>query len=477
MLKTKKIIFIILFLFIGILSIVLFFKYQFNKNRANNNHEKFNVILIVIDALRADHLGCYGYKRDTSPNIDKFAKEGVLFSRAFSHGPQTLISIPSIFTSLYPGVHKVFVEGASLTDKIITLPEILRKRGYNTAAFVGPQLESISNFSQRFELYLIKKLDKTPPFMFISHWLNDKTIHWLRTKPSPFFLYLHYFDVHAPYNPVPPYDKIFYPEPIDAGTKSFIHNLIWESNEESIADKKKLTNPHCFNYLISQYDGKIKYVDKQVGALLRALEKSGLSKNTLVILTADHGEEFLEHGWLFHGKRLYDELTHVPLIMRLPGIIPQDKVIPDLVRHIDLVPTILDIVNIQSNNIMQGISLLPLIREKDVPKLDSFSEVYFKDRRHLKGIRTDKWKFIEVYNVITNKYSYELYDLENDPRELNNLVEEKPKEVSLFKEKLRDYTFSCQKIRSSILGKDFIDKPVILDEETKERLRSLGYVK
>ncbi len=476
MLKTKKIIFIILFLFIGILSIVLFFKYQFNKNRANNNHEKFNVILIVIDALRADHLGCYGYKRDTSPNIDKFAKEGVLFSRAFSHGPQTLISIPSIFTSLYPGVHKVFKDGASLADKIITLPQILRKRGYITAAFVGEQLGGISNFSQRFELYIIGKRDQTYSWMFISHWLNDKTINWLRNKPSTFFLYLHYFDIHAPYKPVPPYDKIFYPEPIDAGTKSFIHNLIWESNEESIADKKKLTNPHCFNYLISQYDGKIKYVDKEIGALLEELEKLGLSKNTLVILTSDHGEGFLEHKKLFHGYGLYEELIHVPLIMRLPGIIPQDKVVPNLVRHIDIVPTILDILNIRSNSIMQGISLSTLIRAKDTPKLDSFSEAYSGDRMHLKGIRTDKWKFIETSDVITNAYSYELYDLENDSRELNNLVKEKPKEVSLFKKKLGDYTFSCQKIRRSILGKDFIDKPVILDAETKERLRSLGYM-
>lgn len=465
MLKTKKIIFIILFLFTGILSTALFFKYQSNKNR-----KKINVILIVIDALRADHLGCYGYKRDTSLNIDKFAKEGILFSSAFSHGSATRISIPSIFTSLYPGVHGVFQLAMPLADEFITLPQILEKKGYATAAFGGPTLVTFSNFNQKFQFYYITPHQERKNIIVAQHKTN-KIINWLgQNYTHPFFLYIH-SSVHAPYNPPPPYDKIFYQEEVDKETKLFIRTLKYE---EDIKDSH--VNNFNLNYLLSQYDGKIRYVDEQIKVLLEELERLGLSKDTLVILTSDHGEGFLDHERLFHGYGLYEELIHVPLIMRLPGIIPQNKVIPNLVRHVDILPTILDILNIQSNNIMQGINLLPCLREKDMPKLDAFSEINFEGR-HLTGIRTDKWKFIQAHDVMANTHSYELYDLENDPREINNLVEEKPKEASLFKARLRDYTFSCRKIRRSILGKDFIDKPVILDEETKEKLRSLGYIK
>ncbi len=484
MLKTKKIIFIILFLFIGILSIVLFFKYQFNKNRANNNHEKFNVILIVIDALRADHLGCYGYKRDTSPNIDKFAKEGAIFTQAISQGSYTPPSLFSILTSTYPNTHKVYTFGVSSNKKIKTLPEILKTKGYylglisarsGLAEFNFPKLEeefhAVHTASRKHTI----KADK----------VTENAIEWLKlNKNKRFFLWLYYLDPHAPYRPPAPYDKLYANDKFIKENNKHIP-IADESREEGLSDEYKVI-PRItavkgitdINYYISQYDGEISFMDNQIGAVLTELKRLDLYDNTLIVITSDHGESMGERNFYFvHGVNLYDELLKVPLIISGRNVIPRGKIINSQVRLIDIMPTILDIVNIQSNNIMQGISLLPLIREKDVPKLDSFSEVYFKDRRHLKGIRTDKWKFIEVYNVITNKYSYELYDLENDPRELNNLVEEKPKEVSLFKEKLRDYTFSCQKIRSSILGKDFIDKPVILDEETKERLRSLGYVK
>ncbi len=467
MLKIRKIIFIILLLGIAISSIVLFFKYQSNKN-----HKKFNVILIVIDALRADHLGCYGYKRDTSPNIDKFAKEGVLFTKAFSQGAATRISIPSIFTSLYPGVHKVLKVNGSLASPFVTLPELLKKKGYISAAFVGSQLTTISNFQQRFQFYEEVNIYTTPQ-------ITKKAIDWLKEKSPPFFLYIHYFDCHVPYLPPSPYRNLFYQKDINEEMDAYMQYFgVDRDSALPYAQKLKAKGIDRLDFIISQYDGQIRYVDDHIKMLLEELENLKLSENTLIILTSDHGEEFKDHGYFFHERVLYDELIHIPLIIRLPKILPQSKIIPNLVRHIDIMPTILDILKISSNNVMQGKSLLPLVREETTILSDAaFSEGYYNiGHLKLKGIRTDKWKFIEVHNVVTNTYTYELYDLENDPRELNNLVEEKPKEVSLFKEKLRDYTFSCQKIRGSILGEDFIDKPVMLDEETKERLRSLGYI-
>ncbi len=482
MLKIRKIIFIILFLFIGIASTALFFKLQSHKN-----HKRFNVILILIDALRPDHLGCYGYKRDTSPNIDSLAKEGVIFTQAISQASYTPPSLSSMLTSTYPNTHRVYTFGVPLDKKIKTLPEILKTKGYylglisarsSLDKFNFPELEKEFHAVYTASHKHIIKADE----------VTKNAIEFLKlNRKKKFFLWLYYLDPHAPYRPPAPYDKLYANDKFIKENNEHIP-IADESREEGLSDEYKVI-PRItavkgitdINYYISQYDGEISFMDNQIGAVLTELKRLDLYDNTLIVITSDHGESMGERNFYFvHGVNLYDELLKVPLIISGRNVIPRGKIINSQVRLIDIMPTILDIVNIQSNNIMQGISLLPLIREKDVPKLDSFSEGYegySEDRKHLTGIRTDKWKFIEVHNVVTNTYTYELYDLENDPRELNNLAEEKPKEVSLFKEKLRDYTFSCQKIRSSILGKDFIDKPVILDEETKERLRSLGYVK
>ncbi len=481
MLKIRKIIFIILFLFIGIASTALFFKLQSHKN-----HKRFNVILILIDALRPDHLGCYGYKRNTSPNIDNLAKEGAIFTQAISQGSYTPPSLFSILTSAYPSTHKVDTFGVSSNKKIKTLPEILKTKGYYLGLISGRGGMSEFNFPE-----LEKKFDSFyPPHKkhILANEVTDNAIQWLKlNKNKRFFLWLYYIDPHTPYKPPAPYDKLYANDKFIKENNEHIP-IADESREEGLSDEYKVI-PRItavkgitdINYYISQYDGEISFTDRQIGAILTELKRLDLYDNTLIVITSDHGESMGERNFYFvHGVNLYDELLKVPLIISGRNVIPRGKIINSQVRLIDIMPTILDIVNIQSNNIMQGISLLPLIREKDVPKLDSFSEGYegySEDRKHLTGIRTDKWKFIEVHNVVTNTYTYELYDLENDPRELNNLVLGKPEKVNLFKKKIRDYTSSCEEIRKSILGKDFIDKPVILDEETKERLRSLGYIK
>ncbi len=451
-------------------------------NFKQGKDKKFNCILIVIDALRTDHLGCYGYSRNTSPNIDKFAKEGAIFTKAFSQGPATKISIPSIFTSLYAGVHKVLKLDSSLAEKLITLPEVLKEYGYTTAAFVGLPLANLSNFSYRFDLYEINTLERRPDNVPIwecsfevTPWINEKAISWLKkNRTNPFFLYLHYYDVHTPYLPPPPYNEIFWPGGIDGETKNFVINFFGRGRW---GDLNSSTDPkgRIFDYILSQYDGEIRYVDEHIKTLLEELERLDLSKNTLVILTADHGEEFKDHGNFFHGNSLYDELIHVPLIMRLPEIIPKHRVIPNLIRHIDIMPTILDILNIRNNNPMQGVSFLSLFVGKNQPELDVFSEGYFRGK-HLIGVRTDKWKLIESDDFGAVLSSTQLYDLKEDPKELNNLIEENLKEAGLLKDKLRDYTLSCERMRKQVLGDGFIDKPAILGKETKEQLKSLGYI-
>lgn len=458
-------------------------------------HRELNVILIVIDSLRADHLGCYGYTRDTSPNIDKFAKEGLLFSNAFSQSTRTQLSVSSILTSLYTstlysddGILKFNAQfGISLPDKFITLPEILQKTGrYTSVAFVAPnvapELFGSPGFAKKFQFYdtnIIKGKDwlfgngRAPNSMIMPQ-MHEKITMWLKEKQTkPFFLYIHYLGPHHPYLLPPPYNRLFWQDDITEGMHNFMRDFIaqvWHGQQIREAD--------MLSFIISQYDGGIRYTDDYIKSLLEELEDLGLDKNTLVILTADHGEAFQEHGEFFHGHDIYDELIHVPLIMRLPGILPQNKVIHNLVRQIDIVPTVLNILDISFPKFIQGVNLMPLIQGKKNFKLDVFSEIYsgrIYSRRYLKGIRTEKWKTIQSY-VSQDAYSYELYDLENDPKEINNLANINLEVLEFFKTKLKDYTLSCKKIRKSILGKDYVDKPVALDEGKKELLRNLGYL-
>lgn len=431
--------------------------------------EKINVILIVVDAARADHFGCYGYGKNTSPNINKFAKEGVLFSRAFSQGACTRISITSLLTSLFPEVLKVerAIGQVYLPDELIALPQVLARNGYATACFAPV---GFSILGDRFELSdtisFERGINKIAPE------INRKASIWLKKNSSkPFFLYLHYLGPHYPYSPPPPYDTIFWQREIgerrkkfrDYKTAALKFPMQWEKNMR--------------DFLVSQYDGRIRYEDAYIGAFLNKLNKLGLSENTLVIITADHGEGFLDHGTFSHSNNLYDELIHVPLIMRLPQALSGGKVVTDLVRLIDIVPTVLGVLNIAPDNIMQGVNLSFLINGGGMPELESFSQAHASsiEGGNRKGLRTDERSLIVTYDSEDNMSSFELYDIENDPKQLDSLVKQKPNELEILKAKLIEHITQCRKLRDSLLGEDFVDKPAILDDKTKEALRNLGY--
>lgn len=453
----------------------------FFKNKHSDRQNKFNVILIVVDALRADHLSCYGYNRDTSPNIGKFAKEGVLFKNAFSQGPQTLMAIPSLFTSLYPKVIRVYKEDLPLADKFQTLPEVLNKYGYKTAAIVGPQLKGISNFGQRFQLFdMVEGFERSRS----ASYMTNRAIDWLdKNYSQPFFLYIHYLTVHTPYRLPEHYKNIFWD-----GQKGLIDEKDKEALINSISQEINGNFLHSFptyepslalEYIISQYDGGVKFQDDQISVLLQRLKELGLSNNTLVVFTADHGEELLDHGQFFHGRSLYDELIHVPLIIRLPGVIPQGAVVTNLVGHIDIMPTILNILNIPVGDvIMQGISLMPLLNKKNnasyhVRDNGLFSESYLGEKI---AVRTKEWKFVEKYDLNIGSFFDELYNLKRDPKETDNISDRFPDKVMFFKNRLKKYVSSCEKIRREILGDNFIEKKVILKEDVKKTLKSLGYL-
>ena len=468
--------------------------FVFSAGLSADEEKNINVVLIVIDALRADHLGCYGYERDTSPNIDRFAKQAVLFKQAFSHGPSTRIAIPSLLSSLYPAVFYNGMEWAMpLNGKSISLPEILAKHGYETAMFASPVLEGVSGIDRRFQTAVIfpkgeqvsaaggslHMLDLTE----VDSEITKESLAWMaKHQERPFFLYVHFLGAHDPYLPPAPYDAMFWKKEITAENREFLKGFTrargYSDNYDIFFDNAML------DFILAQYDGEIRYADYQVGRIMEGLEKLNLSQKTMVILTADHGHAFGEHGKFFHDNALYDELINIPLLMRLPGVLPQGETINSLVRHIDMMPTVFDVLGLNlNNNIIQGASVLPLILNSVSSERESVSE---SQAGHSKAIRADGWLFIAGYNAQNHPQPLELYNLGDDPAQTVNLIKAIPESAFYRKaardageklqEKLKEYDASCIKLRSVILEGSPEKNAEILDEETKAALRSLGYI-
>ncbi|MFB0518639.1 MAG: sulfatase [Acidobacteriota bacterium] len=359
---------------------------------SGEKQEKPNIILIILDTLRADALGCYGYRRQTSPNIDKFVEDlhTVLFENAFSTAPWTLTSHKSLFTSRYIDLNSYYEE-ISLFDRETTLAEILQKEGYNTIAFTGGGWLSYKvGMAQGFDSYYEAnslfqgKIDK----------IYEKAADWLdRRRVNSFFLLFHTYETHVPYTRttfaqglergrIPPASA----ESFDDSSEE-IRRLIYTATEE---EKR---------YIRELYDGTVLEADLYIQKLLDKLSSLNLLKNTVIIITSDHGEEFWEHYPLgaIHGQSLYQEMLHVPLIIYLPHIKPPQQVIKTPVSLIDLLPTIVDLVGVRDfdKKRTMGVSLLPLIKgESHNHNYPLFAEV------------KDEWTDLRMQAIIMNGHKY-----------------------------------------------------------------------
>lgn len=333
-----------------------------------------NVLILVIDALRPDHLGCYGYALDTSPAIDALARRGVLFEDATSLSSYTRAAVPSIFASVHPGAHGVLSQGRKveiLSDEYKTLAETLKERGYATAAFTpNPSLQRAFNFDQGFDLYdddFQFDVKGNQDFETASR-INERVLRWLQAnREKPFFAYLHYRDVHAPYVPPPPYDRMF--------DKPAAGRPLTEGEYKT--QPPDIRKPRRFRDLdsyVEQYDGEIRYTDDHLAKLLEALSKDGLLENTMIFLTADHGESFLEHGSWTHGSGLYEELTRVPLLLVLPGEKYAGQRVKAPVQTTDIYPTVLALLDVEAPPEVQGKNLFDAIEGKADPKRPVFGE-------------------------------------------------------------------------------------------------------
>ena len=400
------------------------------------SNRKPNIVLIAIDSLRADHMSCYGYPRQTTPVIDRFAAEGTLFERNFSpHIPTT-----SAYSSMLTGQDVFTTQVVALRHQgplraeVPTLPEILRENGYNTTCvgFGG------NPASRGFDKYI--------EFPGWGSWNEGRSpkaenlnrvalpeLDRLVADDKPFLLFLRHMDPHAPYLPPAPFERMFYHgNESDPDNRSMDPVMAFKPFRDffaswmppGISDK---------DYVVAQYDGAIAYMDSAIQSIFTALEAHGIVDETIVVVNADHGETLYEHECWFDHHGTYDNTLHVPLILRYPGKIPAGKRVSGFTHHKDLVPTLLELAGIETSGTFDGKSVLPMISGEVASHDSSF---YITEctwmRKH--GWRTPQWKLIVALEPDFHfKPEIELYNLVEDPEENTNLADSLPGVVAHLK--------------------------------------------
>ncbi|HWQ11554.1 MAG TPA: sulfatase [Roseiflexaceae bacterium] len=396
-----------------------------------------NIVLIALDTQRADHLGCYGYPKRTSPFIDSVARRGVLFERCYAPNIPTHPSFTTMLSGKEAITHDIINIGGGvpIAPGVRLLPEILREHGYVTAA-----VDSMGrHFTRGFDEYLTYEWDRSNPTVLRkAETVNAKAlplIERLARQERPFFLFLHYWDPHTPYLPPPAYRRRFYPkdrDPYDPTNHSMDEAWSWEPFKWYFHEW--MPGVTDSEYVINLYDGETAYMDRHLRAVFAAL--APVRADTLVILTADHGEIMDEHVGFFDHHGLYEGNVHVPLIFSWPGKLPAGVRVPGFVQNLDLAPTLLDMAGIPDRDGMEGLSLLPTIyglRQGNYETL-YFSEATWQVKR---AIRTARWKFIQALEPDPHGGPLrELYDLQADPAEQRNLVEALPEVARELQERL-----------------------------------------
>ena len=398
-----------------------------------------NVILITIDTLRADHLGCYGDKEAETPSIDGLAGDGVQFDHASVHVPLTLPSHSSIMTGVYPPLHGVRDNiGYTLAEDQITLAELLKEAGYETGGFVGGfVLDSKTGINQGFDHYSDDfGIDDSnrPKFVNLGYVerRGDKVVGdaltWMQGRKNlPFFAWIHLFDPHDPYRP---------PEPF----------------------KTKFQGP-------AAYRGEIAYTDAMIGKVFEWLKGEQLYDDSLVVLTSDHGESLGEHGEPTHGLFVYESVLRVPLIVKWPGQRYAGTKIADPTQSIDILPTVLQSLRLNKPPAAQGIGLLSIVTSKAAPRRIHYAESLYPRTQlgwsALRSVREGKFKYIQAPRA-------ELYDLSADPKELQNLVHQNKSMANRLQTSLKDLRNRLENQKPT--------QPKQVDPQTMAKLRALGYV-
>jgi arylsulfatase A-like enzyme len=430
-----------------------------------------NVVIITIDTLRADHLSCYGYHRRTSPWIDDLALYGILFEEVVCQSSQTLPSHASIFLGTNPRTHKAISHESPVDTELTTLAEMLKAKGYTTGAFISSHaLDSEYRLDQGFDTYwevhkehsyrerwVAKQTEQDPTTEAALAWLRDQA-------DSRFMLWIHWFQPHRPYDPPPSYLEAYagaYSGPASSEPEFLMK--VWR-------DRIDLPEEDV-QHLIDCYDGEVAFADAQVGRILNELEGRDLLANTIVIITADHGEILYDHEYYFgHDIALYDECLLIPLIVYTPGLEAAGRRVSSLVQSLDIMPTVLDLLEMQKPEYLEGRSLLPLIGGSDEATAEyCFSETFpFPEKcppRHAVRTADTKliWKEAEFGTLIK-----EFYDLAADPGETVNLYGNEDRQAARLDSVLTAWTAEAG-LHPAVV-------PTARESGRWRILKSLGYV-
>ncbi len=390
----------------------------------------YNLLVVTVDTLRADALGSYGSSGKSTPNLDRLATEGLRFESAYAHATTTLASHASLFTGRYPPAHGVRDNGSfRLQDAETTLAETLRGAGYRTAAFVGAfVLDARFGLNQGFELYDDRYGEESAftDFNFVERRAEEvlaRTEAWIRQEDArPYFAWAHLFDPHAPYEPPSPYRE---------------------------------------RHASVPYEGEVEYADSALGALLERLRAAGKLERTLVVATADHGESRGEHGETTHGTFAYDSTLRVPLILWCPGALA-----PGVYRapmgHVDLAATLIDAFGLTATSELHGRSLLHPDRPAAI-YFETLNGFFTQGLAPLTGLISGSYKYIDLPLP-------ELYDLDSDPRETNNVLERE-------ESRAREMKAALEELVASLEGTEAMDaRPLSVDPATERKLQALGYL-
>jgi len=441
-----------------------------------------DIILIYMDALRADHLGCNGYPRDTSPFIDQLAGEGARFANVVSQASSTF---PSVHSALTSKVASYFLDAnACLPPGHLTLAECLKNNGYTTVGISSSPVVTRSNtayslggFEQGFDAY-----DESAAFGEAWNWqwrspegVIEKALDAIERTDRPLFLFLYIMDPHSDYRCPEPFNSRF--DPGYGGKEAVKKGQAGSFEQRTLSGEDPGLDEADIRHLVALYDGEIAYADGQVGRLVTRLRERNRLDDTILVLTSDHGEEFLEHGGVQHGYTLYNEVIRVPLIIRYPPRIPEGTVVEGhIVQSLDMTPTLLDLADVARPAEMQGESLMPLVRDRESPWREvAVSESPFSD---MKAVVTRKWKYIYTSGTRPLKPNLRspqapggrLYDLAEDPGELRDVCSEHPEIAAGLHAVLLDALPESERERLAAR------KDLKIHPDVREQLKSLGYL-
>lgn len=453
-----------------------------------------NILLIVMDATRTKNLSCYGYHRSTTPHLERFGERCVLYDAAISPAGWSLPAHVSIFTGLYPSKHGAHDQHKYLTPEHSTIAEVLRARGYNALAFcdnpyVGPSTgldrgfeqfnkdfgnlpAGLRGFNRKWSIGFASMLGQRDSGARYTNNQIHSALRRLQSDERPFFMFVHYSEPHAPYRPPRNY-RSYLPDCVSFRDAQQVNQDPWKY----LLDPT-LMDEQDFEILTALYDGEISYVDNRIGQVLGWLEEMGILDRTMVIISADHGENIGDHEMMAHKYCLYDTLLHVPLIIHYPHGTAAPGRVAYQVQTLDLLPTILAMLGDTSSEIyhsLQGHDLLSSGRheftfaEQSHPDLTTFYRRYpgvnvSRYDRALKMIRTDRYKYIWASDG-----NHELYDLQADPDEENDIIARQPDIAKDLDRRLTEWRNGFEAAAPSEPAPEF-------DEQVKARLRALGYL-